>query len=114
MASATSNWRRSVELKVPKAGRAGSRIWILRGGRVGYYAGWEEGRESRRNPRVSHSGSGIRTPGRGEFGEIAVPLRRELLARIDDSVSAPSDGHVYRPRDLYHGCGLPGTLTRKL
>jgi hypothetical protein len=64
--------------------------------------------------RVSQSGSGIRTPGRGEFGEIAVPLRRELLARIDDSVSAPSDGHVYRPRDLYHGCGLPGTLTRKL
>jgi hypothetical protein len=43
-----------------------------------------------------------------------VPLRRELLARIGDPVSAPSDGHVYRPRDLYHGCGLPGTLTRKL
>jgi hypothetical protein len=36
------------------------------------------------------------------------------LIHIDDSVSAPSDGHVYRPRDLYHGCGLPGTLTRKL
>ena len=35
----------------------------ITGARFGYYAGWKGDHESRRNPRVSYSGSGIRTLG---------------------------------------------------
>src|SRR6266481_5726117 len=53
-------WRRKIS---GRASRSESQIWILRGAQFGYYAGWKGGHESRRNPRVNHSGSGIRTLG---------------------------------------------------
>ena len=65
--NAILNRRKGRDMSQPEPSRSRlvlhHKLWILRGARFGYYAGWKGGRESRGNPRVRHSGSGIRTLG---------------------------------------------------
>ena len=71
--NAILNRRKGRDMSQPEPSRSRlvlhHKLWILRGARFGYYAGWKGGRESRGNPRVRHSGSGIRTLGPPSEGQ---------------------------------------------
>jgi hypothetical protein len=89
----------SQHTRIRNQGAPNHKLWILRGARFGYYAGCKGGHESRRNPRVRHRGSGIRTLG---------PSRKEAAFSashhakvVDDHPSAFQIGeHSIRPQGI--------------